>query len=83
MVGVPYVASDFPEMKHVHETVKGGILTDPSNLKEVASAIETLLTDTEGRKKMGRMAREAALSEFNWEVEQRRLLGIVSNLFQQ
>lgn len=80
MVGVPYVASDFPEMRRVHETVQGGILVDPSSVESVVSAVEALLADPETRQRMGKRARAAALSELNWETEQMRLLDVVSDV---
>lgn len=83
MVGVPYVASDFPEMRRVHETVQGGILVDPSNLESVVSAVEALLADPEARGRMGKQARAVALAQLNWETEQVRLLDIVCDVLQR
>jgi len=80
MVGVSYVASDFPEMRRVHEQTHAGILVDPTDLRAIVDAIKKLLADPGLRNKMGERGRQAALETYNWEAEQMRLINIVSDV---
>lgn len=79
MVGVPYIANDFPEMRHIHKKIHGGILVNPFEINGIVSAIKLLLSDSVLIKEMHNRSRNIALSELNWDIEKMRLLDIVSS----
>lgn len=80
MAGVPYLASDFPEMRRVHEKVRGGALVDPSDPDAVAAALQELLADSSAREKMGQRERRFARQALNWESERRKLLRLAEDV---
>lgn len=80
MAGVPYIASDFPEMRRVHRHVRGGILVDPSDPSAVTAALEQLLSQPSIRAEMERRERQWALRELNWEKERRKLLRLADTV---
>lgn len=75
MMGVPVVASDFPEMRDiVHEYPVGVLVDDPSDPRCVARSVKHLFSDSKEYQKMRKSARDVALKRFNWDVEQKGLL---------
>jgi hypothetical protein len=53
---------------------------DPREPREIAAAIERLLTDPEQAEAMGARGREAVEREFNWAADERRLLSFYRRL---
>jgi glycosyltransferase involved in cell wall biosynthesis len=79
MAEVPYIASNFPEINHVHDIADAGILVNPENSNEIANAIERLLTDDDfiqGCKNKAKKAKEI----FNWDKEKIRLISLFDHL---
>jgi glycogen synthase len=75
MVGTPVIASDLPEMRAVVEAHDvGELVADPSDPAAIAAAVRCLFADPERFEEMRRRARDAALSEYNWDIERERLL---------
>lgn len=75
MMGVPVVASDFPEMRDIVMTYNVGTLVDdPSDPRGIGRAIRRMFADKEEYQQMRRNARKLALSRFNWDVEKKGLL---------
>jgi len=79
MVGVPYIASNFPEIKHVHSITKGGILVNPENITEISEAIYKLIENDEFYKKC-QLNELKAKEIFNWGVEKRSLIEIFDKI---
>lgn len=79
MAGVPYIASDFPEINHVHQISKSGVLVDPENIDEISEAIVKLTQDESFYEECVRGAL-LARNIFNWDVEKKKLLGIVDQV---
>jgi len=80
LVGLPVVASNFPLYKKVVDEDKCGIVVDPSSPKEIANAIEYLITHPKEARKMGENGKRAILEKYNWERESRKLLKIYDEL---
>ena len=79
MVGVPYIASNFPEIKHVHEVAKAGILVNPENVNDITEAIDKLNEDKLLYKSCVKSS-NFAKTVFNWSIEQKKLLQIMENI---
>jgi len=80
MAGVPYIASNFPEIKHVHEVSKSGVLVNPEKVEEVSKAIDKLIQD----KTFYNNCKKASVSArkiFNWDVEKKKLLNLVDSIY--
>lgn len=72
--GLPFVASDFPLWKKIAEKWNCGICASPSDPDAVAEAMNRLLSDRALAQEMGHNGRKAVLEEYNWDVEEKKLL---------
>lgn len=65
--GRALVATDMPGCREIVFHGKNGLLVQPRNAVQLATAIKTLLVDQEGRAEMGRQSRLLACREFTQE----------------
>lgn len=77
---LPIICSDFPTLEAIIDKYDCGVAVDPTNEHEIANAILKLLTSSELAQKLGRNARRAFEQEFNWGVEEKKLLQVYSEL---
>lgn len=80
--GIPVIAPNFGDWVSIVEKNQCGLTVDPEKPKEIADAIEWLLSHPKEALQMGRNGRELFLSEFNWEREAGKLVslyGILTN----
>jgi len=78
--GLPVVASDFPQVRDVVVGSDAGLCIDTTDTLQLASAIDSLLTDRVRRGVMGRNARRAIEEHYNWDVAARTLLDVYASL---
>jgi len=82
MAGLPVAASDLPEIRRV--VTQGdppvGELFDPDSPTSIADAIRRVLSDPEYERRRTE-ARRLALKQFNWGIEERRLIGVYQTMF--
>jgi len=82
MAGLPVAASDLPEIRRV--VTQGdppvGEIFDPSSPASIAEAIRRVLSDEAAYELRRKEARRLALEQFNWNLEERRLLGLYEPL---
>jgi glycosyltransferase involved in cell wall biosynthesis len=78
--GLPVIASNFPLWKEIIEGNKCGLTVNPLNPKEIAGAIEYLLTNPDEAKQMGENGRKLVLEKYNWKQEAKRLLELYEKL---
>lgn len=76
--GLPLIMSDFPYWRSFFGDC--AIYVDPKAPKEIAQAIRFMLNDPEGCRKSGARNREIIIKEYNWEVEQTKLLSLYERL---
>lgn len=79
-VGLPVVMSNFPCYQHWNNQYHFGICVNPENADEIASAITYLLDHPEEAKQMGENGRRAVKEEFNWGVEEKKLLALYEDV---
>lgn len=78
--GIPIIASDFKLWKDIIQCSECGISTDPENVKEIEDAVNKLLADREMSFGLGKNGREAICREYNWGIEEKKLVDIYSRL---
>lgn len=78
--GIPVIMSDFPYYKKKNEQYQFGICVDPENVTEISNAIRYLFDHPEEARRMGENGRRAIKEEFNWGVEEKKLIELYQNL---
>ena len=80
MAGLPVVCTDFVLWREFVDRYHCGICVDPKNVDEIASAIRYLLDHPEEARQMGKNGRRAIEEEFNWKVEEKKLLALYEDI---
>ena len=78
--GLPVVASNFGRIKEIVTTVGCGICVDPTQPRQIAEAISTILSNDEMRAQMGERGQKAVRERYNWKTEERKLIELYANL---
>jgi len=78
--GIPIVASNFPLWKDLIEKNNIGICVNPLAPKEIARAINALLSNDNLAKNMGIKARKLIEEKYNWEKEEKKLISLYKKL---
>ncbi len=71
---LPIVVNDFPNYRDIVEGYNCGITVDPTDERKIANAILRLLNDDELRQTLGQNSRKAFENEFNWGLEEKKLI---------
>lgn len=79
-MGLPSVLNDSEYNKHIAQKYDFALCVDPENVDEIASAIRYLLDNPEEAKRMGENGRRAVKEEFNWGVEEEKLLALYEDI---
>ncbi len=79
-LGLPVILSRAPYNEKMVEKYGFGICVDPENVDEIADAIRYLLDHPEEAKQMGENGRRAVKEEFNWEIEEKKLLALYEDI---
>jgi glycosyltransferase involved in cell wall biosynthesis len=77
--GLPIVSSNFPALKAIVEGYRLGCTYDPEYTRDLANAINYVLSDECRYEEMKKNALEAA-KIFNWENESKKLLEVYRRL---
>ena len=78
--GIPVIASNFPLWREIIEGNKCGLCVDPLNPSEIAKAIDYILTHQEEAQQMGKNGLWAAKKQYNWDIEEKKLLALYEQL---
>lgn len=78
--GIPVIASNLPNISRIVKDANCGILVNPDAEKEIAQAIDYLLTNTEEAKRFGLNGRYAVETKYNWINMEFKLISIYNNL---
>jgi glycosyltransferase involved in cell wall biosynthesis len=78
--GLPVIASNFPLWKQIIEGNQCGLCVDPLDPKAIAKAIDFLVTHPEEAEQMGRNGQKAVLEQYNWGIEEQKLLDLYNSL---
>lgn len=83
MAGLPVVCTDFVRWREFVERWHCGICVDPANPDAIAGAIRYLLDHPEEARRMGENGRRAVKEEFNWGVEEKKLLALYEEILNE
>ena len=75
LFGLPIIASNFGHMKKYINKDSCGILCDPKDEVEVATAMVQLLSNKDLYQKCSENGRKSAIETYNWDYEFEKLLG--------
>jgi glycosyltransferase involved in cell wall biosynthesis len=79
-LGLPVVFSNFPNYREIAEKTGAGIMVDPTQPEQIADAIESLVRDPDGARRMGEAGKAAVRDRFNWQTESTKLLDLYRQL---
>ena len=79
-MGMPVILYCNPYNRKALDRWQFGIAVDPNNLDEVTAAIRYLLDHPEEARRMGENGRRAVKEEFNWGVEEKKLLALYEEI---
>jgi glycosyltransferase involved in cell wall biosynthesis len=77
---IPVVASNFPLWKEIIEKNNCGICVNPLKPKEIANAVNYLLSNPDIAQEMGKNGRIAVEKKYNWDIEIKKLLKLYNIL---
>lgn len=80
--GVPIIGSHYPLWKEILTTQNCGICVDPTKPEEIAKAIQYLIDNPEKAIEMGKNGRKAAINQYNWAIEEKKLIALYNKLSQ-
>lgn len=78
--GLPVIASNFPTWREIVGGARCGLLVDPLKPREIANAIEHILTNPQEAEEMGRRGQEAVRKTYNWASQEKILLDLYCKL---
>ncbi len=78
--GLPLIASDFPFWKEIVEGNKCGICVNPLEPREIANAIDQIMSHPKEAEQMGINGKKAVVEKYNWGVEEKKLYSIYEKL---
>ena len=78
--GIPLIASHFPLWRQIVEGDHCGVCVDPTDPRDIAQAIDRLVSNPEEARAMGGNGRAAVEREYNWESQASRLLDLYDSL---
>lgn len=82
MVGLPFVASDFPLWRKLVQNEECGLLANPLDPVDISEKIQLLIDNKELALRMGSNGQKAVEEKYNWNCEARTLLSIYKQLLE-
>lgn len=78
--GIPVIASNFKLWKDIIETNYCGICVDPMNPKDIASAINFIISHPTEAEKMAKNGKKSILEKYNWKIEEQKIFEVYKRL---
>lgn len=78
--GLPVIASNFPLWKTIIESNNCGICVNPLSTNEISTAINKIINTPSLAKKMGENGKKLVIEKYNWEIEEKKLIGFYQKL---
>lgn len=82
-LGLPTILSNSPYNQKIVEKYQFGVCVDPENVDEIAGAIRYLLDHPDEARQMGENGRRAVKEEFNWGMEEKKLLALYEDILKE
>jgi glycosyltransferase involved in cell wall biosynthesis len=80
--GLPVICTDFDLWKEIISRYNCGICVSPVDVNAITKAMKFLLDNPEKAKTMGENGQRAVLEEFNWTIEENKLIGLYQRLIE-
>lgn len=80
--GIPAVTSDLPPIRKFVKGKGCALLVEPYNVKAFTEALDSLLSDPIKANEMGNNGRRLIEEEYNWAVEEKKLLQLYAQLLE-
>jgi len=80
LYSLPMIVSDFPGLRRIVSECQSGVLVDPTNPEDICRGLVSLLSDPSLSERMGKNGRLWVLRKYNWENEEKKLVGIYSRI---
>ncbi len=81
--GLPVLLTDLPLYREIVNKYHCGICVNPNDVTSIRNAIKYLIEHKEEAYEMGQNGRRAVLEEFNWEIEEKKYITIITNIIQK
>lgn len=78
--GVPVICTDYTLWTELIQKYQCGICVNPNSRSQIQKAVRYILDHPEEAAEMGRKGREAVLTEFNWNTQEKILLSVYQDL---
>ncbi|NMF18069.1 glycosyltransferase family 4 protein [Cloacibacillus porcorum] len=78
--GLPVICTDFILWKDIIDKWNCGLCVSPNNIEELHQAMSYLIDNPSVALEMGYNGRKAIFTEFNWGIEEKKLLSLYKNL---
>ena len=82
-MGLPVILSHSAYNDRMMEKYRFGVCVDPDDVDGIASAIRDLLEHPDRARQMGENGRRAVQEEFNWGVEEKKLLALYEDILKE
>ena len=79
--GLPVICTDFILWKDIIDKWNCGLCVSPNNIEELRQAMSYLIDNPNIASTMGANGRKAIFSEYNWGIEEKKLLNLYECLF--
>jgi len=79
--GIPVIASNLPYAEKILLPARSGICVNPESSEEIANAIRFLIENPVMVKEMGENGRRAFEEKYNWQIEEKKLIQLYHNIF--
>ncbi len=78
----PVIGSNLPPIARYINDAKCGILVNPTDINDIASAILYLIKNPIEAKNIGENGRKAILEKYNWNIEEKKLLAFYDRILE-
>lgn len=78
--GIPVISSDIPYWKNIIEENTCGLCVNPLDPKEIANAINYIISNPIEAEQMGQNGKKAILKKYNWRIEEQKLYEVYEEL---
>ena len=78
--GIPVIVSDTNYAKEMIKKYKFGICVDPNDIEAISTAITYLNENPDLANEMGENARKAFETNFNWKIEEKKLIALYNKI---
>ena len=78
--GIPVIGTNIGYLDKMINEAQCGYAVDPSDIHEIVSVLDKLLTNNSDRERMGENGWHYINNKYNWLSEEEKLLNLYSNL---